>query len=107
MPRRRRERRRPLAHQWQADIYVVAAGLAGEPSEEDRLASEAIAARIAGRKPADESDFPARFARTEAGQRLRELGYADDVAYCARADTLDLAPILRDGVFVPWNTGGM
>jgi len=91
---------RMIANQWNTDIYVVAAGWAGEPADEDRLASEVIAARIEGQALAGELDYPARFAQAEAGRRLHGLGYAEDVAYCARVDTLDLAPVLSDAGFV-------
>ena len=93
---------RAMAEQWGTDIYIVAAGWIGNPAEEDQLAGEAIAARIEAHTLPNESDYPARFAQSEAGRRLHGLGYADDVAYCARPDTLNLAPALTDEGFVAW-----
>ncbi len=43
------------------------------------------------------------FRTSEAGIRLTGLGYADDVAYCAKMDVLQVVPVFRPEVgFVEW-----
>lgn len=47
----------------------------------------------------DPQDPVALFHDSEAGRNLVERGAESDVAFCAQRDSLDLAPVLVDGVF--------
>jgi 2-phosphosulfolactate phosphatase len=101
-----------LAGERGRDIALIAAGVDGQAAPEDLFAAQVIAQRLVamGAVLADgeRDDHPAE-AESEAaevlknspsGQKLRGLGYGEDVAFCAQVDVLDAVPIYRDGGFV-------
>jgi len=77
---------------------------------EDLFAARLIAQRLVvmGAVLADGEwgDHPAEskaaevFMNSPSGQKLRSLGYGEDVAFCAQIDVLDAVPIYRDDGFV-------
>lgn len=82
---------------------------------EDLFAAHVIAQRLAvmGAVPADgewsnppaESEAAAVLKNSPSGQKLRGLGYGEDVAFCAQIDAFDAVPIYRDDGFVLQGTG--
>ncbi|HIC88951.1 MAG TPA: hypothetical protein EYP04_06075, partial [Anaerolineae bacterium] len=94
-------------------ITLVAAGVHNRPVEEDTLAVAWLGRELAalGAKlvnpPAvtlpTAEQLPGLFAATHDGRKLIGLGYAADVAYCARVDVLAVVPVFRNGAFVAAN----
>ena len=98
------------------DVLVVCAGTDGIASEDDALAAGLIIARLAqhgaqltseaGRAAQDygqaRGDLAAALGATSHGRRLRELGFAHDLAYCAAEDQFEVAGALR-----AWAEGSM
>jgi 2-phosphosulfolactate phosphatase len=99
-----------LAGERGRNISLIAAGFNGQATIEDLFAARLIAQRLVvmGAVLADGEwgDHPAESKATEvlknspSGQKLRSLGYGEDVAFCAQIDVLDAVPIYRDGGFV-------
>ena len=94
------------------DISLIAAGFNYQPTAEDLFAARMIAQRLAvmgtvlaegewGDHPA-ESEAAEVLRSSPSGQKLRGLGYEEDVAFCAQIDVFDVVPIYRDGGFVAW-----
>jgi 2-phosphosulfolactate phosphatase len=89
------------------DVTLVAAGLRDETSVEDTYAQRLLAERLfdLGAAPAVpipgvlEADSLRVFANSEAAGRLTNLGYAEDVRFCAQIDVWDLVPVYRDDGF--------
>ena len=95
-----------LAQTYGADITLLAAGVNDEPTPEDAYAAAAIAVRLAqlGAQvtvPPPQEDAHDLFTRSPNGLKLANLGYADDVALCARLDLLSVVPILGGEGFIP------
>ena len=91
------------------DISLIAAGFNDQPTVEDLFAARLIAQRLAvmgavlaegewGDPPA-ESEAAEVLSSSPSGQKLRGLGYREDVAFCAQIDVFDVVPIYRDGGF--------
>lgn len=98
-----------LARRHGSDIALVAAGLDGGPAAEDTFSQRVIAKRLSalGALPAaplpiiDEADSLDVFLGSRSASRLTQLGYADDVRFCAQVDVWDTVPIYREGSFHP------
>jgi 2-phosphosulfolactate phosphatase len=99
-----------LAGERGRDIALIAAGFDGQATVEDLFAARLIAQRLAvmgavlaegdwGDRPA-ESEAAEILENSPSGQRLRDLGYGEDVAFCAQIDVFDVVPIYRGGGFV-------
>lgn len=90
------------------DVLVVCSGLRREAAEDDTLAAGLFVERLvragasAGpealfaleRYEAARDDFGGALARSEHGQRLVDLGFADDVTLCGTLDRYDVAGAL-------------
>ena len=90
------------------DVLVVCSGLRREAAEDDTLAAGLFVERLvrAGASAGPEAlfalerfeaaryDFGAALARSEHGQRLVNLGFADDVALCGTLDWYDVVGAL-------------
>lgn len=101
-----------LAGERGKDISLIAAGFDDQATVEDLFAAQIIAQRLAvmgavlveakwGDHPA-ESEAAEVLRNSPSGQKLRGLGYGEDVAFCAQIDVFDAVPIYRDGGFVVW-----
>lgn len=92
-----------LASREALNITLLAAGLDGRPDDEDAFAASVMLQRMVAQSPARAARTPAVevderqsrhvFENSEAGGRLSRLGYAQDVAYCANIDVLEVVPI--------------
>ena len=91
------------------DISLIAAGLNDQPTVEDFFAARVIGQRLAvmgtalaegewGDHPT-ESEAAKMLRDSPSGQKLKSLGYGEDVAFCAQIDVFDVVPIYRDGGF--------
>jgi phosphosulfolactate phosphohydrolase-like enzyme len=99
-----------LAGERERDIALIAVGVDGQAAVEDLFAAQVIAQRLAAMGAvlaegewddhAAESKAAEVFMNSPSGQKLRGLGYGEDVAFCAQIDVLDAVPIYRDGGFV-------
>jgi len=99
-----------LAGERGRDIALIAAGAKDQATVEDLFAARLIAQRLVvmGAVLADGEwgDHPAKSEAAEvlknspSGQKLRGLGYGEDVAFCGQIDVFDAVPIYRDGGFV-------
>ena len=97
------------------DITVVAAGWTDQIATEDIYAARALGRRLVdmgalpheanGLPSALDEDAAAIFAQSDSGKCLANLGYQEDVAYCARSDVLNVAPIHDGEGFVPFDPG--
>ncbi len=91
------------------DTLIVCSGTDGAPSDEDGLAAGLLVDRLRGwtRTPAADAAFeratgsvgasggiPAAVARSSHARRLTELGFEDDVRFCARRSVTDTVPVL-------------
>lgn len=89
------------------DLTLVAAGLGGKPADEDTFAQGLLARRLVDLgavqrgdlAPVDERDSLAVFLGGEAAGRLTDLGYQEDIRFCARMDVWDTVPIYRSDGF--------
>jgi len=99
-----------LAGEQGRDISLIAAGSNDQPTVEDLFAAQMIAQRLAvmgamlaegewGDHPV-ESEAAEVLRNSPSGQKLRGLGYGEDVTFCAQIDVFDAVPIYRDGGFV-------
>lgn len=90
------------------EIVLLAAGEYEQYAEEDYVGARAIARHLcrlgATVHPAHLCDEQpeAIFAATPSGRELEELGYFDDVLFCARSDVFHVVPHLREDRFVPY-----
>ena len=99
-----------LAGERGRDIALIAAGVNGQAAVEDLFAAQVIAQRLVAMGAvlaegewvdhAAESEAAEVLKNSLSGQKLRGLGYGEDVAFCAQMDVFDVVPILRDGGFV-------
>jgi 2-phosphosulfolactate phosphatase len=99
-----------LARERGRDISLIATGANDQATVEDLFAAQVIAQRLAGmgavpagggwRDHLAESEAAEVLKNSPSGQKLRGLGYGEDVAFCAQIDVLDAVPIYRDGGFV-------
>jgi 2-phosphosulfolactate phosphatase len=99
-----------LARERGRDIGLIAAGFNDRPTVEDLFVGQVIAQRLAAMgavlAEGEWGDHPAESEATEvlrnspSGQKLRGLGYGEDVVFCAQIDVFDTVPIYRDGGFV-------
>ena len=105
-----------LAQERGRDITLVAAGLNDEVNVEDLFTARLLARQLGamGAVPIDldlepsTEDSITLFASSEAGQRVSDLGYGDDVALCARLDVFNVVPIYDangEGGFVALSPG--
>lgn len=96
-----------LARRHGRHIALVAAGLDGDPAAEDTFSQRVIARRLSalGALPAaplpivKETDSLDVFLGSRSAARLVQLGYAEDVRFCAQVDVWDTVPIHREGSF--------
>ncbi len=105
-----------LARERGRNISLIAAGVEDQAAVEDLFAVRVIAQRLAGMgavlAEGEWGDHPIESKAAEvlknspSGQRLRGLGYGEDVAFCAQIDVFDAAPIYRDDGFVVQGTTG-
>ncbi len=92
------------------DIVLVAAGEDEAHAEEDFAGARCIAGhleRLQNTPVACEpcpADLASLFAETPSAQELFELGYRDDVFFCARRDVYEVVPWLKNGGFVAYGT---
>ncbi len=90
------------------DIVLVAAGEDEEHAEEDFAGARCIAEhieRLQGYQPANSAcgaSLTRVFSQTPSARELFDLGYRDDVYFCARRDVYDVVPWLENGGFVPY-----
>lgn len=99
-----------LAGERGSDVSLIAAGVHDQATVEDLFAARLIAQRLAamGAMPANgewgghptESEAAEVLKNSPSGQKLRGLGYGEDVAFCAQIDVFDAVPIYREGGFV-------
>jgi 2-phosphosulfolactate phosphatase len=99
-----------LARKRGRGISLIAAGVNDQATVEDLFAARLIAQRLAvmGAVPADgrwgdhppESEAAEVLRDSPSGQKLRGLGYGEDVAFCAQIDVFDAVPMYREGGFV-------
>jgi 2-phosphosulfolactate phosphatase len=99
-----------LAGERERDIALIAAGVNGQATVEDLFAARVIAQRLVAMGAvlaegewddhAAESEAAQVLKNSPSGQKLRGLGYGEDVAFCAQMDVFDVVPIFRDGGFV-------
>lgn len=95
--RRARETRQP--------ITLLMAGRNNRDTVEDGLAAGEIlrsmdGVHFHGETPPSSTALEAAFVAGESGRNLCDLGYEDDVAFCARVDEFDVVPVFRDGLLV-------
>jgi 2-phosphosulfolactate phosphatase len=99
-----------LAGERGRDIGLIVAGVNDQATVEDLFAARLIAQRLAemgavsasegGGDHLAESKAAEVLENSPSGQKLRDLGYEEDVAFCAQIDVLNAVPIYRDGGFV-------
>jgi 2-phosphosulfolactate phosphatase len=99
-----------LARERGIDIGLIAAGFNDQPTVEDLFVGRVIAQRLAAMgavlAEGEWGDHPAESKAAEvlknspSGQKLKGLGYGEDVTFCAQIDVFDAVPIYRDGGFV-------
>jgi 2-phosphosulfolactate phosphatase len=93
-----------------ADVVLACAGQQGHAAAEDLLAAGAIAQALPARWRRDDLAYTAQWAfasqahrltaalaETPHGQELVRQGYAQDVAFCASLDRLEVLPCLVEG----------
>src|SRR5690606_34246711 len=103
---------------WRAenDVAIVCAGSDDRVSLEDLLCAGLILNQLwNGEEPAqrsdaahialtqythDRGDLSTAIMRSNHARRLVELGFEEDVAYCAQIDALPLLPVYREGRLV-------
>ena len=97
-----------VARQAARPIVILAAGEFDVRAEEDLCAARHIAGHLADlgaqvppRYIRDEDPL-AVFEATPSAEELRHWGFEEDVAYCAQRDLYDIAPLLIDDRFVPY-----
>jgi 2-phosphosulfolactate phosphatase len=104
-----------LAGERGRELSLVAAGFDEQATVEDLFAAQVIVQRLAamgavvvegewGNHPA-ESKAAEVLENSPSGQKLRGLGYGEDVAFCAQVDVFDAVPIYRDGGFIILRVG--
>lgn len=92
-------------------ITLLAAGDKEERAEEDEVGAGLILEHLARLgalvPPVDRCDRKPEeiFAAGHSGRRLRELGYEEDVSFCARCDLYRVVPWFEDGRFVMYRPG--
>ncbi len=92
-------------------ITLLMCGRNNQRCIEDELAAAEIlramgpAARLNGAAPQSSAALEADFFTGDSGRNLSELGYADDVIFCARLDTHDVVPIYTNGLLVEARDG--
>jgi phosphosulfolactate phosphohydrolase-like enzyme len=89
---------RAVAEGMRRDIALVAVGSRGGPAAEDDFAAAFLAAQIAG-EPLPAGSPREIFWASDSAHRIAQLGYADDVTFCAGVDRFDVVPILRRTAF--------
>jgi 2-phosphosulfolactate phosphatase len=99
-----------LAGQQGRDVSLIAAGFDDQATVEDLFAARLIARRLAAMGAVlAEGEWDDHLAESEAaeilknspsGQKLKGLGYGEDVAFCAQIDVLNVVPIYRGDGFV-------
>jgi 2-phosphosulfolactate phosphatase len=101
------------ACQGKADVVVVAAGSAADPTEsavEDLAAASLIAGKLKGAgaalEPGGFLNIPAQalpelFRNCPNGRRLKELGLGVDVPLCAEIDKSSVVPVVADWIDLP------
>lgn len=94
-----------------SEVVVVGCGWRGRRSSEDEAASAGILSRLEdfgvpldGRAKRlvseDEKRPPQSLRNNAAAQRLKRLGYGEDLEFCLREDTVPVVPVLAGGAFV-------
>ncbi len=82
---------RPAVEDWLGAGAIIA-GLNVSKSPEARLAEAAFVGSA--------QDIAALLWDCVSGRELREAGFGEDVRFASGLDTIDVAPVLRDGAFV-------
>lgn len=100
-----------LAQTTKAPVTLLMAGRNNAEAPEDALAAGEIlralpGARVHGVQPRVSAALEADFFASPAGKNLTQLGYAEDVHFCAQLDTCDIVPVLEDGLLVPLTRRG-
>ncbi len=104
-----------LARERGRDLSLIAAGVNDQGTVEDLFAAQVIAWRLRemGVRLADKwGDPPAEgeaakvLKNSPSGQKLKGLGYGEDVAFCAQVDILGVVPIYREKGFVAQGVTG-
>ncbi|RME11085.1 MAG: hypothetical protein D6802_07685 [Ardenticatenia bacterium] len=96
------------AEQTQRPIYLVAAGEDEEHAEEDYVGARAIARHLyqlgvaVPEENLSQEHATSIFLRTPSATHLFNLGYGEDVYFCASLDVFDVAPVLQEDRFVPF-----
>lgn len=102
-----------FARTYGRNIVLVATGENGKHAEEDFVGARQIAAALrrlgADVAPADRKEENALevFLRTYSAHVLFELGYDEDVHYCARSNVYAVAPWLKNGGFIGYEPAQM
>ena len=97
-----------MASKLEKDIVLIGAGEYGQYAEEDACAARVIAShlhQLGASCPSDllRDECPLTvFEATYSADELRELGYEQDIEFCARKDFWDVAPVLQGKELVPF-----
>ena len=102
-----------LARHQGCGITLVAAGLEGQPADEDTFGTALLAGRLAAAGGVLSEEIPQVrevdslqvFLGAGPASRLTALGYGEDVRLCAQVDLWDAVPIYADGGFVAHAAG--
>jgi 2-phosphosulfolactate phosphatase len=94
-------------------ITLVAAGLEGQPTDEDTFSAALLAGRLAGAGIALSTEIPQIreadslkvFLSSKPASRLTALGYGEDIRLCAQVDLWSAVPVYADGGFVAYVEG--
>jgi 2-phosphosulfolactate phosphatase len=95
------------ARELDVPITLLMAGRDDRPAAEDALTASLLVrsmgpeAHLHGSLPPSSLNMAAPFLASAAGQNLVELGYTDDVEWCARVDVYDVVPVLKHDHLVP------
>lgn len=99
-----------FARRYQRDVVLLATGEDGQHAEEDYVGARQIArylrrfgATVRPEDCRDEEPLPA-FLESHSAHLLFELGYFDDVYYCARSNLYTVVPWLQNGGFVAYES---
>jgi 2-phosphosulfolactate phosphatase len=95
-----------LAQLGNQPITLLMAGRNNQDAAEDALAAGEIVralpgARVHGDLPPFAAALEAEFFASDAGKNLVNLGYANDVRFCAQLDCYEVVPVFRDGLLIP------
>ncbi len=100
-----------LAQERGAPITLLMAGRNNRLTIEDSLAAglilradatRGLQLRVHGETPRSSAALEADFLGSESGENLVQLGYGEDVRFCAGVDRYELVPVLEGELIVPY-----